>query len=447
MKHTLLYAATAVAVTTLAACSFQEENLFDQSAALRIESTNADVQARLVAGSAQGQNGWLIQYFVGGTDNMKFEGFNLFGRFYESGKVTLSSDHRYLRNGQANKYTEYTSYYEMVKEEGSVLAFNTWNDVLTVFVDPVNPASAPGRIDPDGEGMNGDDRLVLQSYSDDEMLFRGERHSSLIHFVRLDRTPQQYIADVAHLKGRVSNTVLDGYYVVNGQDTMYLTPIGKGYFKLCDRLVDPLQTYDLSCVFTPDGFRLSRNREILRDTCQTFTVDADTSRLVSGDVQVIPCWDTYVAGHTALWAFDSSRFSAAQQEAYAAINAALKAFNANYELSSIAMGRSTGGGAVKGLVLQYYTNAAKTKTNNCGIALASQYLGYGKVGIALADNPARDINFGNIVKKSPALLDAVLSFAGTLTGTYTMVPDDYFLPTGAAFTPAGAGTAFVLSAK
>ena len=147
VKHiinTSLMCATAAMLST--SCTFEQEDYFDESASLRITHLNEDIQSRLVNQSTGENNGWVIQYFVAGTDEMDFEGFNLFGRFYKNNTVTLASNHRYLRNGNANKYTEHTSHYEMLAEEGPVLSFNTWNDILTVFEDPVSPTSAPGTL-------------------------------------------------------------------------------------------------------------------------------------------------------------------------------------------------------------------------------------------------------------------------------------------------------------
>lgn len=271
----------------LTSCEFEQEDFFDEPAALRIESTNADIKAKLVAGSS---NGWLMQYFVAGTDEMTFEGFNLFGRFTETGKVTLSGNHRFLRNGNAGKYTEYTSYYEMLKEEGSVLAFNTWNDILTVFVDPVDPSAAPGAIVNNGEGMNGDDRLVMQSYSDDYMVFRGERHGAKVYFTKLDRSPEQYMADIEDLKSRVANEVVTEYSLSNGDTTVYISGLNQGYFNILDRLDDPLQSSTHSCVFTPDGFLMQYPYALKNDSVQSFTLNADGTALVCDDAQIKPEW-------------------------------------------------------------------------------------------------------------------------------------------------------------
>lgn len=295
MKHQNIYQAilpVAALAFVFSACTFEQEDFFDESASLRIQHTNEKVKNILCQGSEQ--NGWLIQYFVAGTDDYDFEGFNLFGRFYDNGKVTLSGNHRYLRNGNAGKFTEYTSFYEMLAEEGPVLCFDTWNDVLTVFVDPVNPAAAPGSLVNDGEGMHGDDRLVLYSFNENEINFRGERYTAPVRFVRLDCSPEEYLVLTTVAKMIFAGGKVDEYRLTNGSATRFVSGLSKGYFDYVDRLDDPLDKSVKSCVFTPNGFRTRDPFVLGNDTVQEFTLDMDNERLVSGNVEMFPCWERFV---------------------------------------------------------------------------------------------------------------------------------------------------------
>lgn len=295
MKHQNIYRAllpVAALASVFSACTFEQEDFFDESASLRIQHTNEKVKNILCQGSEQ--NGWLIQYFVAGTEDYDFEGFNLFGRFYNNGKVTLSGDHRFLRNGKAGSYTECTSFYEMLAEEGSVLCFDTWNDVLTVFVDPVSPSSAPGTLVNDGEGMHGDDRLVLSSFNENELVFRGERYTAPIRFIRLDRSPEEYLAATNSAKMTFAGGKVDEYSLSNGSVTRFVSGLSKGYFDYVDRLDDPLDKSVKSCVFTPNGFRTRDPFVVGNDTIQEFVLDLENERLVSGNVEMLPCWGRFV---------------------------------------------------------------------------------------------------------------------------------------------------------
>lgn len=439
--------ALALFTVLCSSCKFEQEDYFEESASLRITHLNEQLQDRLVKQSAEGNNGWVIQYFVAGTDDYSFEGFNLFGRFYANGRVTLAGNHRYLRNGNANKYTEYDSYYEMLAEEGPVLSFNTWNDVLTVFEDPVSPTAAPGNIVSDGEGMNGDHNLVLREYKDEYLTFRGERHGAAVRFIPCDRTWQEYMDAVAKTKSDITSDLITAYYVTNGVDTMYFSGLNKGVFNYCDRVNDPLKNKVLSCVFTPDGFRLHHTDTLKANKFQEFHIVADSTCLKSesDSVRVIACWDNYIVNiRTTVWKFDSESLTAEQKSLCDQINEELKKYNKNYSLASIGLGRSSGNKAVKGLVLTFYTNAGKTKTNTAGLALNTIRPTYGQMRIEYSEEMKVDGNMESIAKKSNTEALA-RQFAATLSGDYEIVPNNYFKPTGCQLKSTTGGTTLLLN--
>lgn len=441
------YALCVAAAGTLLGCTFEQEDFFDETAALRVTHMNQKIKERLVQQSAGGNHGWVIQYFVAGTDDYDFEGFNLFGDFEESGSVTLAGNHRFLRDGNANKYTEDTSTFKMLAEEGPVLSFDTWNDILTVFEDPVDPSAAPGTLVNNGEGMNGDHNLVMSSFKDDEIIFLGERHRAQIRFIPCDLPWEEYIQTVTDMKNKISNTTLTSYYVTNGTDTMYFSRLNRGYFNYVDRLVDPLKNKVLSCVFTPEGFRLHRVDSLSSNAFQEFTLAEDESCLLNEDrtVQVIPCWDKYVVNHTAVWKMDTELFSAEQKSLYEQIDAAAAVFNKAWSLASIGIGKSSGTNAVTGLVLTFYTNTAKTKTNTAGVELKLYNPAYGQLQIVYSSDNKVDKNMESIVKRSPEMENLARAFAATLNGLYNVTPNDYFLPTGGVFTAVSGGTTFKLN--
>lgn len=450
MKYRMLLRTTLgmMAMAAIAtSCTFEQDDYFDETAALRVKHTNDNIKKRLVDQSAEGSNGWVMQYFVAGTDDYSFEGFNLFGRFFDDGKVTLAGNHRFLRNGNANKYTESSSTFKMLAEEGPVLSFDTWNDVLTVFEDPVDPTAAPGTISNNGEGMFGDHNLVLTSLKDDELLFLGERHRAEVRFIPCDRAWADYMAAVTENKNHIAPAQMTSYYVTNGVDTMYIVGLNKGVFVYGERIEDPLKKKTLSCVFTPDGFRINHKDSIGENAFQEFSLTEDKTKLLSedGQTQVIACWDNYIVAHTAVWKMDPEQFSAEQKTLFDQINEAAKVFNSAWSLESIGIGKSSGSNAINGLVLTFYTNTAKTKTNTAGVALTITRTAYGQARIDYSAESNVDKNMEAIVKKSPEMENLARAFAATLNGTYTMTPDDYFLPTGGLFTAVNGGTTFKLN--
>lgn len=445
MKINKIYSAISVALfaTALTACSsFQEDDLFDESASLRITKFNEDLQARLVEQSTEGKYGWVIQYFVGSES----KGYNLFGRFDASGKVTLASNHPYLRGGNANKYTEYVSSYEMLREDGPVLAFNTWNDILTVFVDPVDPSQAPSTIVNDGEGMKGDHNFLFHAYEGQNILFRGQRHAAGIRFVPCDRPWEDYITDADAFKNSITNSTFNNFYVTDGKDTMYFSGLNNGLFTYQERLVDPLQSEPCACVFSVDGFRLKNKGQLGEKSFQNFTISDQKDCLYNEDktVKVIPTWDNYIINtRTAVWNYDMAQMSNDQNVLLEQINAELRKYNKNYSIAQVGLGQSKGKGAINGLVITFYTNAAKTKTNTAGVALTNIRTAYGQMQISYSDANKVDGNLESLGKKSD-IVTVARQFAATLSGTFNIVPNDYFLPTGCELHAVDGGSNYIL---
>ena len=423
------------------ACTFEDDDYFEESAALRVEHAAQKVQDILTSSP----NGWVMQYFCGSSvDN--FEGFNLFARFDKSGKVTIAGNHRYLRDGNANKYTESESIYNMLQEDGLVLAFNTWNDVLTPFSDPVDPTAAPKSLVKDGAGMGGDYNFVVMSYNDDEIILRGERHGGEVRLVKCDRTWQEYIDATNELKNAITNTSINSYYVIADNDTLYFSNLRNGVTQYTENLTNYVKLDYLSNCFTPWGFRFEHQDSIGSHAFHEFKLAEDKSCLLNedGSVKVIACWDSYVVNHTAVWKMDVSLFSAEQSNLFNLIDEEFKKYNSNCSLESIGIGKSSGSGAVTGLVFTFYTNAAKTKTNTAGLALTLTKPAFGQLQIVSKAEDEYDKNMNAINTRADNMVNLARSFAATLNGTYEMVPDNYFLPTGAQFNAVNGGTSFVL---
>lgn len=454
MKKTFRYITTCyvccaicAAIVVLTSCKFEQDDYFEESAALRITHLNNQIKEQLVKQGEDGKHGWVIQYFVAGTADYSFEGFNILARFYAGDKVTLAGNHRFLRGGNANKYTEDDSCFDILAEEGPVLSFNTWNDILTVLEDPVNPAAAPGNVVSDGEGMNGDHNLVLVSQEDNCITFRGERHGANIRLIPCDRPWTEYMDAVSKTKSDITSDIISSYYVTNGVDTMFFDGLKKGYFNYCDRLVDPLRNRVLSCVFTPEGFRLHRTDTLMTklDTLtnvsvaaptthfQEFHMAADSTCLISENdsVRVIALWDNYIVNvRNTVWNFDPESMTAEQKTLFDQIADIFKQFNKKYTLAYVGLGRTKGKTPVKGLVLTYYTDLNKKSTETAGLSLTTEISSFGQMKINSSQEDKMNGNLESISKKYSNVETLVRQFASTLAGTYNIIPNSYFVPTG-----------------
>lgn len=441
MMKDIRYITMSVALATiaLAGCSrFEEADLFDESAALRIEHNAERLQEILV----NAPEGWVMQYHTG-KGVAVFEGFNLFARFEKGGKVTLAGDHRYLRDGNAGKYTEHASLYELIREDGLVLAFNTWNNVLTPFVDPVAYWAAPELLLKDGEGMQGDQNLVVMSMKEDEIICRGERYDALIRLVKADRDWQTYIADTKAMKDLITSDAIDSYYITAEDETMYCVGLRDGRYRISDRVKNPLRIDSLSCCFTPTGFRNERPDTIAGHVFQEFKMSEDGSALVNedGSVRIIATWDSSLSESTAIMWMDAESLSDDLKALYDQLNAALTAENKNYSLIRLGIGKTTNANNVTGLVMEW--KISRTKRGQGGMELSRSVPALGQMTIACAEDAILD----NEMKKHNAeVIALVREFGAALAGTYQMTPNSNFVPTEVLFQALEGETTFSLTA-
>ena len=294
--------------------------------------------------------------------------------------------------------------------------------------------------------MGGDYNFVVMSYNDEEIILRGERHGGEVRLVKCDRTWQEYIDATNELKNAITNTSINSYYVIADNDTLYFSNLRNGVTQYTENLTNYVKLDYLSNCFTPWGFRFEHQDSIGSYAFHEFKLAEDKSCLLNedGSVKVIACWDSYVVNHTAVWKMDVSLFSAEQSNLFNLIDEEFKKYNSNCSLESIGIGKSSGSGAVTGLVFTFYTNAAKTKTNTAGLALTLTKPAFGQLQIVSKAEDEYDKNMNAINTRADNMVNLARSFAATLNGTYEMVPDNYFLPTGAQFNAVNGGTSFVL---
>jgi hypothetical protein len=219
-----------------------------------------------------------------------------------------------------------------------------------------------------------------------------------------------------------------------------------GRFRYSENLTNPVKLDSLSCVFTPKGFRTERQDSIGTRVFHEFTLSADSTCLVNedGTVKVMATWDNYMMSHSAVWKMDQELFTAEQKDLFDKINTEIKKFNSAWSLESLGIGQSSGTNKVVGLVLTFYTNTSKTKTNTAGVSVPMTRIGLGKMQISYTKDEKVDKNMESIVKKAPDVETYARSFANLLNGTYNITPNNYFLPTGGEYNAVSGGITFRL---
>ena len=177
-------------VFTLAACSPEEKNLFEDSSANRIEASLTHVNEVLLGA----KNGWLMQYYPNATQ--KYGGYNLFLSFSTDGKVTAASD-------VAGVGERMTSLYSLKQSAGTVLSFDTYNSIIHFFA---SPDSGVGGI---GSGMEGDyDFTVMEECTPQKVVLKGTKSGSLAVMTPIAENTDwdEYIEEIFDM-----NTIMQEY--------------------------------------------------------------------------------------------------------------------------------------------------------------------------------------------------------------------------------------------
>ncbi len=172
-------------VVGFTSCNSEEDDIFNASAAERL-----DEYKKVYSNDLTAQGGrWLMEYFA----NEEERGYVFVMTFNPDGSVRVSGQNVWMDNS----YRSDVSMWQIISDNGPVLSFNTYNDVLHVFSSPenltgpeapTNPDNGNKDIDETGEGHGGDYEFVILGLSEDgaTMHLSGKKRLHDIYMHRLD---------------------------------------------------------------------------------------------------------------------------------------------------------------------------------------------------------------------------------------------------------------------
>ena len=183
-----MMAITALALTS---CAGEEDDIFDKTAAERLNESSAKYSARLEAQP----NGWAMQYYPTYRDESPFgSGYLILMRFNPDFSVDVSMDNRFSNNA----YASATSGWEVIKDNGPVLTFNTYNQCMHAFSDPED---IPWTEDSEqSEGCGGDYEFIIVDAPEDAsyMMLKGKKRNTYNLLTPIEEGVDyaEYLADV-----------------------------------------------------------------------------------------------------------------------------------------------------------------------------------------------------------------------------------------------------------
>lgn len=193
-----IFAAALVSTTALAftACVGEEADIFDKPATERLDEIKGIYAQRLAAEGGK----WVMEYYPTKENEIPVGlGYIMTCNFTPDYKVVVAMNNSVTDN----RYTESTSAWEILTDDGPVLSFNTFNDVLHTFSDP-NDIPSTKDDDELGRGYEGDYEFVITNLDEgaDHAMLKGKKRGTYNRITRLDANTdfKEYLADVENFK-------------------------------------------------------------------------------------------------------------------------------------------------------------------------------------------------------------------------------------------------------
>ena len=196
MKKVLIYMMLAVTTLTVQSCLHDNEDTFERSAAERIDDAVANTKNVLQSA----ENGWKFEYYLG--SDYSHGGYNYLVKFGSDGKAHVSSE-----IAPSDMVT--SSSWDIIKDQGPVLTFNTYNVIMHEHSQPMqNPV----------DGLEGDYEFVVMKVTNDSIYLKGKKWGNQMLLTRLsnDVVWQDYISQIQQVPESMVSYLFDAN--IGGQD-------------------------------------------------------------------------------------------------------------------------------------------------------------------------------------------------------------------------------------
>ena len=229
MKKIFYFSLMFAAAYGFTSCKNEEDDIFEATAAERLNAASALYSARLTAQP----NGWAMQYYpTYDNEDPNGAGYLLLCRFNKDYTVDVSGynwphwesvfnveSRDYEMKVYYNKqYITDTSYWEVITDNGPVLSFNSYNDALHLFSDPDYYET--------GTGFGGDYEFVVVDAPEDAsyMMLKGKKRGTynLLTPVEEGVDYETYLREVSEFQDKYFTSQSPvGCYIVFG-DSLYI---------------------------------------------------------------------------------------------------------------------------------------------------------------------------------------------------------------------------------
>lgn len=202
------------------ACSNEEDLLFDQSAAERLNAASDLYSARLMAQP----NGWAMQLYPTTDDEAPYgSGYLVLLDFDADHSVKASMNNEL----SSDVYMESRSSWSVITDNGPVLTFNTHNNVIHAFSYPEDLPFTGSRDEPNdetGTGIGGDFEFVIVDAPADAsyMMLKGKKRGTynLLTPIEEGVDYESYLQDVKDFQSAMFSKSSPSFAVMHYGDSI-----------------------------------------------------------------------------------------------------------------------------------------------------------------------------------------------------------------------------------
>lgn len=244
----------------LQACLFQEDDIFEKSSANRATENVAELQELLV----NVPNGWKMEYYPGTDYSMG--GITLLCRF-DGNNVTLMSEVGSVKTASGK---EASSLYKVTSEESTVLTFDSFNEFIHCFSEPIMGMNT---------NLEGDYEFVYMGQEDNKVILQGRRYHNTMVMTPLTQGVnwKDYIGQLNLIEReaflKTYSLMVGGQEVGNAVRTSHL-------FSLT---VEGQTNSSVPFIYTPEGIRFKDEITIQGKTVQNFVWNKEDMTFTSSD--------------------------------------------------------------------------------------------------------------------------------------------------------------------
>lgn len=328
-------------------CSREEDDIFDHSAAQRLDEAKASFKQILTDKGGK----WQLEYFT--TDSE--EGFVYLFTFNANGTVTISGNNRFIaylsnRDATAPEYGSESSLWDVIGDNGPVLTLNSYNKYFHLFADPED---VPGtEANEAGYGHKGDYEFDLMKYSNDTLYLEGKKYEQKMIMTRIDQTTddKKYLDEVVALTDSFFNAKIPTVYLNLPDGKRYTVKNGASLLlDFCPEDGDPVtQTVTRNAIITHNGLTLMTafGAEDSTYSVQHFVRQTDGSLLCTDDNKTTITADDLnkvVTDKSLTWTIDITAFGGAFKTAYDKMVTDFDSYSRRYRVQSMELANAGDG--------------------------------------------------------------------------------------------------------